>query len=70
MDVSSGIVCGQIFGLTLASCCDMMFVLFPVSGKLMLLLFVSLNPNFEFGITSVMLFLLIFLSLLFRLLLS
>ena len=59
---SSKIVCGQIFVSTLASCCDMMFMLFPVSGRLLLLLFISLNPNFKFGITSVTLFLFLFLS--------
>ena len=62
VDVSSGIFCGQIFVSTLSAFCKIMCILFPVNGRLLLLLGVSLNPNFEFGITSVTLILLLFLS--------
>ena len=62
VDVSSVIFRGQIFVSTLSSSCEIICILFPVSRRLLLLLGVSLNPNFEFEITSVTLFLLLFLS--------
>ena len=62
VDISSGIFRGQILVLTLSSSCEIMCNLFPVSRRLLLLLGVSLNRNFEFEITSVTLILLLFFS--------
>ena len=62
VDLSSEIFCGQLFVLTLGALFwNMMFAVFPGIRRLLLLLLSSLIPEFEFIITAVTLFLLIWL---------